>query len=186
MKRSLLHVRWGKPPPVRALPSVQESEFPARQFACGLHQPRGWRQCTRPASSTTSNCVRRVQLAHAAPQLLFRVAYAYVWLHLCEFPGPEFQRRADRILTRSERAFRVSLLILLVVFLCLYPGFVERLIAAIPLSLFILSLKDQVRIWYESWRSSFSIIRHARPSAQVSADDTSLSSLIGKKNGAEN
>jgi hypothetical protein len=35
-------------------------------------------------------------------------------------------------------------LIQLGVFLCLYPVFVKRLIAVIPLSLFMLSLKDHV------------------------------------------
>ena len=48
--------------PFRALPSVQESEFPEWKSVCGRRRLRGWRRCTRPVSSTTSNCVRRVRL----------------------------------------------------------------------------------------------------------------------------
>src|SRR5207248_10597017 len=128
------------------LPSAPVSGFPAWKFVSVRRQPREWLQCTHLVSLRTSSCVRHVQPARAARQPPFPDAYARVWLRLGEFRGPEFQRRADRILTRSRRAFWVSLLVPLVVFLCLYPGFVERLIAAIPLSLFIFSLKEQVAI----------------------------------------
>jgi hypothetical protein len=39
----------------------------------------------------------------------------------------------------------------------LYRGFVERLTAAIPLSLFIFSLKEQARRFYESGQSSIEL-----------------------------
>src|SRR6185369_7151130 len=139
-------------PPVP--PSARGSAFPVWRSVCERHQPRELPQCTRQVSSTTSNCDRHVPRAGAVLPLPFRDACERALLRLADFRGPEFQRRADRILTRSGRAFRGWLVVLIVVFLCLYPGFVERLIAVLPLSLFMLSLKDQVRICYESGQSS--------------------------------
>src|SRR6185503_10825600 len=153
-KQLLRRAQLAKPPLFPVLPSGRGFGFPKRQSVCGRHQPRELLRCIHLVSSTTSNCDRRVPRAGAVRRLRSRGGCEHALPRLADFPGPEFQRRADRILTRSERAFRGWLVVLIVVFLCLYPGFVERLIAVIPLSLFMLSLKDQVRICYESGQSS--------------------------------
>src|SRR4029078_5577977 len=86
---------------------------------------------------TTPNFDRPVLPAAVVRRLQSPDACERAVLRRDDFRGREFQRRADRILTRSRRAFAGWLLVLLVVFLCLYPDFVERLIAVIPLSLFM-------------------------------------------------
>src|SRR6266550_8808902 len=135
-------------------PSARALAFQKQKSVFVLRPPRVSRQCTRLVFLTTSDCVRRVRRAHVARQSLFQDVSAHAGPRRGLFPVPEFQRRADRILLRSQRAFWVSLPVLLVVFLCLYPVFVERLIAAIPLSLFMLSLKERGQSLYESTRSS--------------------------------
>src|SRR5216683_6433576 len=135
------------------LPSVRALASQAQKSVYALHRLRESQRCIRPVSLTTSNCVRRVRRARVVPQSRFPGGSACAGLRRGWFPTPEFQRRADRILLRSQRAFWVSLPVLLVVFLCLYPVFVERLISAIPLSLFMLSLKEQGQSLYESAQS---------------------------------
>src|SRR6267143_5849012 len=136
------------------LPSVRARASQVKKSVCVLRRLRESQRYIRPVFLKTSNCVRRVRRARVVPQSQFPGGSACAGLRRGLFPAPEFQRRADRILLRSQRAFWVSLPVLLVVFLCLYPVFVERLIAAIPLSLFMLSLKEQGQSLYESARSS--------------------------------
>src|SRR6266550_2473229 len=136
------------------LPSVRAPWSQAQKSVFVRRRPRESRLCIHPVFLTTSSFARHVRLARVVPQSRFQGGSAYAGLLRGLFPGPEFQRRADRILLRSQRAFWVSLPVLLVVFLCLYPVFVERLIAAIPLSLFMLSLKEQGQSLYESTQSS--------------------------------
>src|ERR1700720_626964 len=127
----------------RRSPSVRGSASRALRSVCEPRRLRVWPRCIHPVFLKTSGCDQPARRASAVPLSPSPAEHARAAHRRAAFPPPEYQKRADRTLSRSQRASGVWLLSLFVVFLGLCPGSAKRLIAAIPLSLFTFSSKDQ-------------------------------------------
>src|SRR5438309_1514069 len=91
----------------------------------------------RPASWPPSDYVPRVRPFASVRKSLSPLARVRETPCRVSAQAREFQRRADRTLFRSRRAFRECFRFPFVVFLYLYQSFAVRLIALTPPSLFI-------------------------------------------------
>src|SRR5258706_15600260 len=106
---------------------------------CGRRRLRESRPCIRPASWRPSDFDRHARFVASARKFLFPPGLVREKPCRAFLPGREFQRRADRTLFRSRRAFGECFLFRLVAFLYSNLHFAKLLTALTPLSLFIYS-----------------------------------------------